>query len=142
MRITLGIVCVVVGSWAWIGQLITSFDYRLAGKLKLQDPVETIDPIYQRAETYTARWDVFILWTLLATGILLLVNHPWWPYLGLITAGIHLDASREIAKYKTFKAEGIRIGTETYQKYAIGTFVMLTAISIWLIIYAISTLSR
>ncbi len=45
MRIVLGIVCVLLGGWAWIGQIITIISYPLAGKLRLQEPVETIDPI-------------------------------------------------------------------------------------------------
>ncbi len=59
MRIVLGIVCVLLGGWAWIGQIITIISYPLAGKLRLQEPVETIDPICQRAEINTAKWDLF-----------------------------------------------------------------------------------
>ena len=122
MRIVLGIVCVLLGGWAWIGQIITIISYPLAGKLRLQEPVETIDPICQRAEINTAKWDLFVLWTLLATGILMLANHSWWPYLALISAGVYLDTGREIAKYKTLKAEGIRIGTPKFQRVALVSF--------------------
>ena len=59
MRIVLGIVCVLLGGWAWIGQIITIISYLLAGKLRLQEPVETIDPICQRAEINTSKWDLF-----------------------------------------------------------------------------------
>ena len=142
MRIVLGIICVVLGGWAWIGQIITVIDYPLAARLGSQEPAETIDPIFQRAEINTAKWDIFVLWTLLATGILMLANNSWWPYLALIAAGIYLDTSREVAKHKTMKAEGVRIGTAEFQKFSIAAFAVSGAIAIWLIVYAIWTLNR
>lgn len=72
----------------------------------------------------------------------MLANHSWWPYLALISAGVYLDTGIEIAKYKTLKAEGIRIGTPKFQRVALVSFFVSWAIAIWVIVYAIWTLTR
>ena len=138
MRIVLGIICVLFGGFGWGGQLLSAINYPLAQRLGLQEKSEGTDPLYRRAETNTARWDSFVLWTVLASGILMLINNPWWPYLSLIAGGIYLDgAGREVAKLLSLSKEGVRIGTPKDLKVAAVFFPTMFAIASWLIIYSL-----
>lgn len=141
MRIVLGIICVIFGGIGWIGQLISGINYPLAQRWGLQEKSEGTDPLYQRAETNAARWDSFILWTLLAAGILMLLNHAWWPLLALVAGGIYLDgAGREFAKCVSLRKGGIRIGTQRDLKVAAFFFICMAAIALWVIGYAVLSL--
>jgi hypothetical protein len=138
MRIVLGIICVLFGGIGWAGQLISGINYPLAQRLGLQEKSEGTDPLFRRAETNAARWDSFVLWTLLAAGILILTNNHWWPYVSLVAGGIYLDgAGREVAKCISLSKEGIRIGTPKDLKIAAGFFITMSAIALWVIIYSI-----
>lgn len=112
MRIALGILSVLFGSVIWFGQIISSINYEFATKVGLQEPMSETDPLFQRAELNTARWDCVAMWTILAAGILMLFNNSWWPYLALIAGGVYIDTGgREIAKVASLKAEGVRAGS-------------------------------
>ena len=138
MRIVLGIICVIFGGIGWIGQVISGFNYPLAQKLGLQEKSEGTDPLFRRAETNAARWDSFVLWTLLAAGILMLINNYWWPYISLIAGGIYLDgAGREVAKCVSLSKEGIRIGSPKDLRVAAVFFSVMFIISIWVITYSL-----
>ena len=138
MRIVLGIICVLFGGFGWVGQTISAINYPLAQRLGLQEKSEGTDPLFRRAETNTARWDSFVLWTLLASGVLMLTNNYWWPYLSLIAGGIYLDgAGREVAKLLSLSKEGIKIGTPKDLKVAAVTFFSMFIIAIWAIAYSL-----
>ena len=138
MRIVLGIICVLLGGIGWSGQVLSGINYPLAQRLGLQEKSEGTDPLFRRAETNTARWDIFVLWTLWASGILMLTNNPWWQYLSLIAGGIYLDtAGREVAKLLSLSKEGIKIGTSKDLKVAAVTFFSLFVIGIWAIAYSL-----
>jgi len=138
MRIVLGIICVLFGGFGWIGQIISGTSFSLAQKLGLQEKSEGTDPLFRRAEANAARWDGFVLWTLLASGILMLTNNKLWPYLSLIAGGIYLDgAGREAAKYISLIKEGVRIGTSKDLKIAAVFFSIMGVIAIWLITYSL-----
>ena len=138
MRIVLGIICVLFGGIGWGGQVISAINYPLAQRLGLQEKSESTDPLFRRVEINIARWDSFVLWTLLASGILMLTNNPWWSYLLLITGGIYLDTvGREIVNLWSLSQEGIRIGTPKDLKN-VGFFLLtMFAIAIWVIIYSL-----
>jgi len=111
MRIALGLFFVCFGLFGWLGQLISGLHYSLAQRLSLQEKSEGTDPLFGVAERNAARWDSFVLWTLPVAGVLMLFNHPWWPYVALVAGGIHLDAGgRELAKSLSLNKGGVRIG--------------------------------
>ena len=137
MKIVLGIICLLFGGFGWIGQAISAMNYRFAQRLGLQEKSDETDPLYRRAEINTAKWDSFVLWTLPVAGILMLMNHPWWPYLSLIAGGIYLDsAGRETAKYSSLRKEGIRTGSQADVRVAGIFFSVMAIIAIWLILYS------
>ena len=138
MRIALGIICVLFGGIGWIGQLISGINYPLAQKLGLQEKSEGTDDLFRQAESNTARWDVLVLWTLPASGILMLTNNVWWPYLSLVAGGIYLDgAGREVAKYISLRKCNIRIGTPKDLGIAAAFFITMAIIALCVIIYSI-----
>ena len=73
-----------------------------------------------------ALWDVVILWTMPVAGGLLIVDHGWWPYFGLVGGGSYLYfAGRGIAVRRLLRRGGVRIGSEANVR------VGLAALAIW-----------
>ncbi|MBU1694478.1 MAG: hypothetical protein KJ726_09995 [Verrucomicrobia bacterium] len=138
MRTVLGIVCILFGALGWAGQVISGLNYELAQKLGLQEKSEGTDPLFRLAERNTARWDIVVLWTLIAAGILMLLDNAWWPPVALVAGGIYLDAAgREVAKVLSLKRHGVRIGTPGARKVAAGFFTVMAAVSIWVLAYTL-----
>jgi len=138
MRIILGTICVLFGGFGWVSQILSWINYPLAQRLGFQEKSEETDPLFRQAEINTAIWDSFVLWTLLAAGILMLINNQLWPYLSLIAGGIYLDgAGREIAKHLSLSKGGIRIGTPKDVRVAAVAFSAMLIIAIWVIIYSL-----
>ncbi len=50
------------------------------------------DALFRTAEINTARLDSFVLWTLMAAGILMLMDNHWRPCVSLVAGGIYLLA--------------------------------------------------
>ena len=122
----------------WVGQLISGINYPLAQRLGLQEKSDGTETLFRLAEINAAKWDSFVLWTLAAAGILMLLNNSWWPYLSLVAGGIYLDAAgREAAKCIALSRGGVRIGTTKDLKIAAAFFSIMAAIALWVIIYAI-----
>jgi len=138
MKIFLGLVCVIFGGVGWIGQLISGINFQLAQRWGLQEKSCGTDPLFRRAEKNAARWDSFVLWTLMAAGILMLIDNSWWPFLSLLAGGIYLDgAGREGAKYLSLHREGVRIGTSRDLMRDAIFFTAMAVISLWTMIYAL-----
>jgi hypothetical protein len=111
MRIAVGLVCVVFGGAGLVGQLVSAIDFRLAQRWGLQEKDDETDPLYRGLELSTARWDLLVIWLLPAAGILMLLDHTWWPFVALAAGGVHVDTGgRELAKLSGLGRQGIRIG--------------------------------
>ena len=136
MRVGLAIVCIVYGAFGWLGQLISGINYPMAQRLGLQESNERTDPLFRRAEANAARWDSLVLWTLVAAGILMFMDHPWWPILSLVAGGIYLDgAGRESAKYLSLHKSGVRIGTSRQMKIAMVFFASMFFVALLVLAY-------
>ncbi len=79
-------------SIGYIGQLILTVNFPLAQRLGLQEKPENTDPLSNRLELMTARWDLAVLWIPPLAGLLILLDHAWWPAACLIAGGVHFDA--------------------------------------------------
>jgi len=109
MQVTLGWILIIFSGIMFLIQLISSINFSLAQKLGLQEKSETADLLLIRSERYTAYWDLMTLIWLPIGGILMVINHPWWPLISLIGSSIYFDtAGREAAKNLSFRHEGIR----------------------------------
>jgi hypothetical protein len=142
MRTTLAIVCILFGAFGWVGQVISGINYELAQKLGLQEKSEGTDPLFRLAERNAARWDGVVLWTLILAGILMLLDSAWWPPVALVAGGIYLDgAGREVAKVRSLKQHGVRVGTPGAIEVQKVFFTLMTAIAIWVLAYTLRVIA-
>ena len=133
MDVVLAILCLVIGGVIWAGQVVGAVNFPLAQRLGWLEKDAVTDAPFRRAEQNTARWDVLILWPMPVTGILLLLGHPWWPLLGVISGAIYLDtAGREAARCRSFAREGIKIGSPADIRKANAALVVMAALGVWL----------
>ena len=90
MNTLFGVILVILSSIGWLGQCVVLFSPALAVKLGVTEPEADVDPVFYADVRGEAYWDAIILWILPVAGILLLFNHPWWPYFGLVGGGMYL----------------------------------------------------
>ncbi len=112
MRTALGIIFVLL--WPiYLGQLLSVVNLPLAERLHLQHrPGPTLDPLEIRLEQGTAWYDLVSLWVLPAAGILMLVDHSWWPAFALIGGVAFVDAGgREALRLSGMRNHGVAVGT-------------------------------
>lgn len=137
MQILLGWILVVFPGVLILGQIISSINFSLAQRLGIQENPDLTDPILQRAEQYTAYWDLFTLIWLPVAGILMIVNHPLWMITALIGGAIYFDtAGREAAKFLSFKHEGVRMGSPKQQRVFFATYIVMAILGITVVIYS------
>ena len=111
VQLFLGWVLIIFPGIIFVGQIISSVNFSLAQKLGLQEDPDEAAPLLQRAEKYTAYWDLVTLGWLPISGVLMVINCSVWPLVALFGGAIYLDtAGREAAKVLSFKHEGVRIG--------------------------------
>jgi hypothetical protein len=142
MRIIFGLVFVVIGALFYASQLLSSINFALAQRLGLQEKAEHADPLCFRLELGTARWDSLSLWMVPVAGILMLLDHSWWPYAGLIGGGVYVDAGgREAVKYLGLRAHGVRVGTVNELRLGFGVFALLIIIGVLMIAISLAELT-
>lgn len=118
-------------------QLISSINFRLAQRLRIQEEPSQTDPIVQRAERYVAYWDLPTLVWMPISGVLMLMESPTWPIVGLFAAAIYIDASgREAAKILAFKREGLRLGSAKQHHFFLSTYLIMAVLGLGLAVYA------
>jgi hypothetical protein len=106
-----GIVIVVLGLLAWGGQTLTWLSPVTATRLSLVEAEDSVEAVYWADIRGEALWDLLTLWTLVAAGILLIVGHSAWAYLGLVGGGIYIYfAGRGIVTRLELRRRGFRIG--------------------------------
>ena len=128
MRIVVGILC--LAAWLlYVGQIISVANFGLAQRLGLQETSDHADPLFSHLELWVARWDLWWLWTLPAAGILMLIDHAWWPYAAMIGGGAFVDTGgREAAKVFGLRQQGVRTGSPGQHRLAMGVFMYFIAI--------------
>ena len=137
VQTTIGWVLLLFGGTLYVDQMISSFNFSLAQRLGIQEKAEYTDLLLQRSERYTAYWDLVTLVWLPLAGILMIINHEWWPIMSLLAGAIYLDASgREAAKNLSFKHEGIRVGGDKVQRVFFMFYIAMAVIAIVVISYS------
>jgi hypothetical protein len=100
------------------------FDPRRWG---LQEQADTTSPI----EWNTAFWDLFILWTLPYGGILMILDHHWWPAVALAGGSALIDTGgRELAKHLALKTGGVTMGSHSESIVISVTFVIMIVLGL------------
>jgi hypothetical protein len=138
----LGWVLIIFPGILYSGQVVSSVNFPLAQKLGLQEsPVDT-DLLLQRAERYTAYWDLITLGWLPLAGVLMVLDHAAWPLVAFFGGTIYLDTSgREAAKMLSLKHEGVRVGPEKQQRFFFSTYLIMAVISVVVLVYVLKSFS-
>lgn len=111
MNLVWGTLLVIVTGFCWLIQVINTLSPTLAAKLGVNEPESDVDPTFFVDTRGEAIWDALILWMLPVAGILLMLNNPWWAYLGLVGGGMYLYfAGRGLVVRFMMGRRGIRIG--------------------------------
>lgn len=112
LQYIVGIAWITAGTLLYAGQLISVVNFPLAQRLGLQENAEAADPLSSRLELMTARWDIVLLWIPPVAGLLLILDHAWWPPVFLIAGGVYMDTGgREWAKNQGLAAQGVPLGS-------------------------------
>lgn len=138
MQLLLGWLLIIFPGLLYVGQIISSVNFSLAQKLGLQENPDETDLLLQRAEKYTAYWDLITLVWLPISGILMVMNNSLWPLFALFGGAIYLDtAGREAAKILSFKHEGIRIGSLRQSRIFFSIYIIMAVLAIIVVVYSI-----
>ena len=138
MQLFLGWLLIIFPGILYVGQLISSVNFTLAQKLGLQEDPDEADLLLQRAEKYTAYWDLVTLVWLPLSGVLMVINNSSWPLFAFFGGAIYLDtAGREAAKILSFKHEGIRIGSPKQHRLFFSTYLIMAVLAIVVVVYSI-----
>ena len=125
-----------------MAQVISSINFQLAQRLGIQENPEDTDKLLQRSERYTAYWDLVALGWLPFSGVLMIINHDWWPVVSLVGGAIYLDtAGREAVKNLSFRHEGIKVGSDKQQKVFFASYLVMAIIAVAVIAYSIASLN-
>lgn len=112
MGVAWGIVLIVLGLLAWLGQTISWFAPVTAERLTLTESEDNVEAAYYGDIRSEALWDTLTLWSMVAAGGLLVVDKHAWAYFGLISGGMYLYfAGRGIITRAFLAHRGFRIGT-------------------------------
>ena len=120
MVATIGVLVLVAGLVAWVGQGLAFFLPEAAVRLGVLEPEDEIDPTLFVVETRAMGLsDLLLAWTLPASAFLMLVGHPSWPYLALIGSGIFAYFSFVTSLSRFFlKKRGKMVGRPTSERAA------------------------
>ncbi len=141
MQIILGWILIGFGGLLYLVQIISSLNFSLAQRLGLQEKPETSDRLLQRSERYTAYWDLLTLVWLPFAGVLMVMDHRWWPVVSLIGGAVYFDtAGREAVKNLSFQHEGLRVGSDKERRLFFASYLVMAVIAAVVIVFALSTL--
>lgn len=120
MITVIGFLVLLLGMVAWVGQFISFIAPSLATRLGVLEPEGEIDEslriIERKAE---GLMDTLLAWTLPASALLMLLDHPFWPFLAIFGGGVFLYFSGLISFSRVFmKAEGRNVGSAASVKAA------------------------
>lgn len=133
MAAAVAVVVLVAGLIAWIGQSVAFLAPGVAVGLGLLEPEEEIDRSLRIIEAKAMGFvDMSLGWTLPASALLMLLNHPAWPYLALLGAGVFIYFSALFILSRVYlKRAGRKVGRQASERaaYAFGAIWILCALS-------------
>ena len=91
MITVIGIIVIVVGLLVFIGQALSFFAPDLATKTGLNSPEEDMDKTLYIIETKAnGLSDILLTWMFPLSGVLMILDHPIWPFLAMVGSGVYL----------------------------------------------------
>ncbi len=141
MESILGWIVIIFPGILFVGQVISSVNFKLAQQLGLQENPQETDSLLQTVEQYTAYWDLVTLIWMPISGILMVLGSSFWPLVSFFAGAIYIDtAGREAAKILSFKHEGIRIGAPKQQKFFFSTYIIMALLGVIVIAFSLQVL--
>jgi hypothetical protein len=129
---TIGALVLVFGLVAWLGQILSFFMPSVAVKLGVLEPEADVDPTLRIMEARVEGLvDILLTWTLPAAALLMILEHPFWPYLGLVGGGVFLYFSGLIVLTRVFlKKAGKEVGSRASEgaAYLFGSLWIVSAL--------------
>jgi hypothetical protein len=91
MITVIGIIVIIVGLIAWIGQSLAVFALPTAVRLGLFEPQDEVDQSTFLFERYSMGiMDILLAWTLPLSALLMIVERNYWPFFALVGGGVYL----------------------------------------------------
>lgn len=120
MTTAVGVVALVVGLVAWLGQSIAFLSPETAVKLGVLEPEEEMDPTLHIVEARAmGLTDMLLAWTLPAAALAMLLAHPAWPYLALFGSGVFVYFSGVFMLSRVYlKRGGMKVGRPASERTA------------------------
>lgn len=114
MGLAWGIVLVLLSTLAWGGQTLSWLAPGVAERFGLTEREADVEPVFHSDVRGEAVWDFFTLWTLLAAGLLLVLDNSSWAYFGLLGGGIYIYfGGRGVVVRRVMEQRGYRIGSDS-----------------------------
>ena len=115
-----GILVLVLGLFAWVGQSLSLLAPSLALTLGVLEPEDEMDPALHVIEAKAeAVMDMLLGWTLPAAALLMVLDHPLWPYLALFGSAVFLYFAGLISLSRFFlKRAGRKVGRPAAERAA------------------------
>lgn len=112
MNVLWGVVVTSLSLLAWGGQAITWFWPATAVRWNLAEAEDDVEPAFWADGGGEARWDTLTLWTMVAAGVLLIVDARSWVYFGLVGGGMYVYFGGRIGFTRVaMQRQGLRVGT-------------------------------
>ena len=142
MSVAWGLVVIVSSMLAWGGQLLSWLAPDLAVRLGLTES-DSVDRTFWLDLRAEAGWDSFILWSMPLAGVLLLADHDWWRYFGLIGGGSFLYfAGRGMFVRVTMRRHQVPIGSASDVRAGLVALAVWGVIAIVTIVASIASLEQ
>jgi hypothetical protein len=126
VQIFWGIMVATLSLLCWGGQAVVCFAPAIGAKLGLSEREADVEPTFWADVRGEALWDFLTLWTLVAAGVLIAIDHSAWPYFGLVGGGMYVYfAGRGILTRVEMRRRSLRIGS------ARSVNVVFTFLTIW-----------
>ena len=111
MNVLWGVVVTSLSLLAWGGQAIAWFWPATAVRWNLAEAEDDVEPAFWADARGEARWDTLTLWTMVAAGVLLIVDARSWVYFGLVGGGMYVYfGGRGILTRLALMRGGFRVG--------------------------------
>ncbi len=131
MQLYLGWILIIFPGILFFAQVISSISFAFAQRLGIQETEEHNVALVLRAVRYVAYWDLITLVWMPLAGLLMVLDHSYWPVVSLLAGAIYFDTSgREAAKNLSFRHEGLRVGPPGQSKFFFSTYIMMAALAI------------
>ncbi len=132
-HIIVGTAVLVLGLICWIGQTLVVFAPKTAVTLGLLEPPDEMDATMLLYERFNQGiMDVLLAWMLPAAALLMLLDHRWWPLLGLAGGSVYIYfAGMFMITRVVLKRHGLSVGrpSSVAVAHVLGTLWILSGLT-------------